>query len=139
MQPCAVRNPGGHERSSLGIVAHAVRSINGDVHAFVLSPRRRHWPRPLLMALRPTLAVSFRPTRVRLLRGTLFKGAIISKSQQYRALVHAGVPIPRWTALARDQVPDLSGFGRYVVVKPDLGTRGAEVKSCAGPVCVGSR
>jgi hypothetical protein len=36
--------------------------------------------------------------------------------------------VPRWTTLEEGMAPDLSGFGEYVVRKPDYGAKGAEVR-----------
>ncbi len=117
-----------HERPTFRAVAHYVQVLDPHVHAYVLSPGRRHWPWRLYLALRPTVAVSLSPTPFRLLRGVLYQGRILTKSQQYEALLQAGVPVPRWAIITREHLPDLSDFGRYVVVKPDVGGRGAEVK-----------
>ena len=110
-------------------IAAQVRETAPDVVPFVL-PRARlsHWQR-LKLATRPTLA--FSPgsfTRPRFYRGARRHGCRMLKRQEYAALDRAGVAVPQWTLLTSDTEPDLSGFGPYVVVKPDLGWRGAEVK-----------
>jgi hypothetical protein len=110
-------------------IAAFVRETAPDVVPFVL-PRARlsHWQR-LKLATRPTLIFSpGRFTRPRLYRGVRRHGSRILKRQEYAALERAGVPVPRWTLLTEKCEPDLSEFGPYVVVKPDLGWRGAEVK-----------
>lgn len=106
-----------------------VRETAPDVVPFVL-PRARlsHWQR-LKLATRPTLA--FSPgsfTRPRFYRGVRMHGCRMLKRQEYAALDRAAVAVPQWALLTADTEPDLSGFGPYVVVKPDLGWRGAEVK-----------
>ena len=50
------------------------------------------------------------------------------KSDEYRALDAAGIPVPRWALLGPDLSPDLSAFPAYVVTKPDRGWRGANVR-----------
>jgi amino acid adenylation domain-containing protein len=55
-------------------------------------------------------------------------GYPLSKSEEYRILERAGIPVPMWTVLEDGQQPDLSRFGAYVVRKPDYGARGAEVR-----------
>jgi len=110
-------------------IAAYVRETAPDVVPVVL-PRARlsRWQR-LRLAARPTFA--FSPahfSRPRFYRGLRSHGSKIPKSEECAALDRAGVPVPRWTLLTRDTEPDLSEFGPYVVVKPDVGWRGAEVK-----------
>jgi hypothetical protein len=83
-----------------------------------------------LSAYRPTMVFSpvemkqFQPVR-----GRVFAGRSLSKTQEYDALVAAGVPVPRSVAMTESNPrPDVSAFGQYVVVKPDRGGRGAHVR-----------
>ena len=55
-------------------------------------------------------------------------GYPLAKSEEYRILDLAGIPVPRWATLEAGQTPDLSGFGKYVVRKPDYGAKGAEIR-----------
>lgn len=43
-------------------------------------------------------------------------------------LAKAGIAVPRWVALRENEMPNLAGFGEYVVRKPDYGAKGAEVR-----------
>jgi glutathione synthase/RimK-type ligase-like ATP-grasp enzyme len=43
-------------------------------------------------------------------------------------LAKAGIPVPRWVTLREGDIPNLDGFGNYVVRKPDYGAKGAEVR-----------
>lgn len=90
----------------------------------------RHWrARRWTLATRPTFVFSPIPLRkLRPLRGCVAAGRPLRKSEEYRALEAAGVRVPRWTTFGPEGVPDLSDFPEYVVTKPDLGWRGAEVK-----------
>lgn len=110
-------------------LARLVREIDPKVSANMIYdgpyPRRRH-----LWRWRPTLVFSpvglehFHPVR-----GRIVSGNSMSKSDEIRALETAGVPVPRWTlATEANPRPGLSDFSPYVVVKPDTGGRGAEVK-----------
>jgi len=65
----------------------------------------------------------FRP-----LRGKVFSGTDITKSEECRRLEHGGFRIPRTAVVTETETPDISDFGPYVVVKPDIGRRGAMVK-----------
>ncbi|HUH94709.1 MAG TPA: non-ribosomal peptide synthetase [Casimicrobiaceae bacterium] len=55
-------------------------------------------------------------------------GYPLAKSEEYRILERAGVPVPHWVTLEEGKEPDLSRFGRYVVRKPDYGAKGAEIR-----------
>ena len=55
-------------------------------------------------------------------------GYPLAKSEEYRVLEQAGIPVPHWITLEEGKVPDLSGFGNYVVRKPDYGAKGAEIR-----------
>jgi hypothetical protein len=77
----------------------------------------------------PTLTVSPAPVRhFRPRRGPLLQGQLLPKSAEYRALEALGIPVPRWARLLPGQRPNLDGFGRFVVTKPDFGARGADVR-----------
>jgi hypothetical protein len=78
---------------------------------------------------RPTLI--FSPGLIRhaaTIPGRVFCGYPLSKSEEYRLLEKAGIPVPRWVTLTEGETPDLEGFGEYVVRKPDYGAKGAEVR-----------
>ncbi len=113
---------------SLGEVARLVREMAPEIHSRVVSDRRYRFQR-IPMALRPTLVFSPTPLRrLRPLRGAVYQGSLMPKSRECELLTAQGVPVPRWTRLTEDAPPDLSGFGPYVVVKPDLAMRGAHVR-----------
>jgi hypothetical protein len=82
------------------------------------------------LAARPTMVFSppalrhFKPVR-----GKVFAGNSLKKSEEYAALEAAGVAVPRYRVLTeQNPQPDLSALGKYVVVKPDRGGRGAHVR-----------
>ena len=87
-------------------------------------PKHRLWTLGL-----PTAIVSLLPIR-RFLPGwaTIWQQVGYDKIREYAVLEHAGVPVPNWRPLYQNQVPDLSGFGEYVVVKPARGAYGAFVR-----------
>jgi len=105
-----------------------LRQVAPDVEVVVTADRRFHAFRPSLW-LRPTLVFSpIRMRRLRPLRGRVFDGNPLRKSQECRALENHGIRVPRWALLRETDRPDLGPFGEYVVSKPDRGGRGAEVK-----------
>ncbi|NQT16887.1 MAG: ATP-grasp domain-containing protein [Planctomycetes bacterium] len=117
-----------NQRGDFVQIGRYLRRIAPDVEVVVAADRRFHALRPSLW-LRPALV--FSPTRVRRLRpvrGRVFDGRQLRKSEECRALEAHGIPVPRWTLLTEANQPDLSRFGEYVVSKPDRGGRGAEVK-----------
>jgi hypothetical protein len=93
---------------------------NDDPHKY------RRW----IAALRPTMIFSPVPVnKFRAVRGRLFCGHDFPKSEEYAALDKAGITVPRYRMLTKDQPRcDVTDFGKYVVVKPDKGARGANVR-----------
>lgn len=100
-----------------------------DVHAFALQDQAysAHSLNPAMN--RPTMI--FSPVPLRYFtpwRGKVFQCRRLAKSQEYLALQGVGVPVPKWTLLTPDAMPELADFGPYVVVKPDASGKGADVK-----------
>ncbi|MEE8106063.1 MAG: hypothetical protein V3T86_11060 [Planctomycetota bacterium] len=114
---------------TMGTVADHVREMAPDIAVHLVLDERRPWKRRLL-ALRPTLVFSpvYLHHRVGPKRAKVFQGAELSKSDEYKRLEAAGVPVPRWTLLREGEQPDLDGLGPIVVRKPDFGARGAYVE-----------
>lgn len=82
------------------------------------------------LAVRPTMVFSPVPLeRLRPVRGTVFAGKALGKSEEYIALEQVGVAVPGYRLLTEaDPRPDVGALGKYVVVKPDRGGRGAHVR-----------
>jgi hypothetical protein len=66
--------------------------------------------------------------RLRPNRGALFQGRWLPKSVEYQRLEAYGLPVPRWAKMSPTETPSVEDLGPYVVVKPDLGARGADVR-----------
>ncbi len=116
-------------------LARYVREIDPEIRPYVMDYDRdlvrriyRHMLKRFVLPRRPTLIFSPAPTDIRLWRGTLYKGQRLVKSLQYAALERRSIPVPQWVLLTKGRQPDLNRFGPYVVVKPDRGGLGAEVK-----------
>jgi hypothetical protein len=110
-------------------IADYIREYAPQVRTFVWTDR--HYPlRRWTLAPLPTMVFSpVSISHLRLLRGRVFAGSPLSKSEEYTSLTAAGVPVPRYRMLTEaDPRPDVSGLGKYVVVKPDRGGRGAHVR-----------
>ena len=105
-----------------------IRAQAPDIDCHIIEDRRfraQRWA----FASRPTMVFSPVPVgRFRPVRGRVYAGRSLPKSEEYKALEAAGVPVPKWTLLGPDNAPDLSSFSEYVVCKPDRGKRGANVK-----------
>ncbi len=65
----------------------------------------------------------FRPER-----GPVLRGQLLAKSAEYRRLQSIGIPVPNWARLTVSECPDCAALGPYVVVKPEFGGRGADVR-----------
>ena len=76
----------------------------------------------------PTLTVSPMPIKKFVPpRGALCQGFEHPKSEQYERLSRLGLPVPRWVSISPGLSLDAREWGPYVVVKPDLGRKGAEI------------
>lgn len=76
----------------------------------------------------PTLTVSPMPIKKFVPpRGAICQGFEYPKSEQYERLARLGLPFPKWVSVLPDTVLDAGAWGPYVVVKPDLGRKGAEI------------
>lgn len=118
------------DRADLERIAERIRREAPDVQPWVTSDRGQI-PLRLRLALsrRPTLVYSASPLRrFRPWRGAVVQGSRMTKVDELRALEAAGIPVPRWKLVTRDEVPDVSDFGPYVVMKPDGAARGADVR-----------
>jgi hypothetical protein len=86
--------------------------------------RRCRWALRRTMLFSPVKALKFK-----LLRGSVFQGGALTKSEEFDALTRAGVAVPSYVVLTEDRpTTDLAHLGEYVVVKPDRGGRGANVR-----------
>ncbi|MGH9578167.1 MAG: hypothetical protein ACRD3R_12085, partial [Terriglobales bacterium] len=86
------------------------------------------WTAPELDRGAPTLTVSPMPIkRFMPPRGSVCQGYEFPKGEQYERLARRGVPVPKWTRIEAGTVLDPGEWGPYVVVKPELGRKGAEI------------
>jgi glutathione synthase/RimK-type ligase-like ATP-grasp enzyme len=60
--------------------------------------------------------------------GAVFAGRVMSKSEQMRRLAAHGVPVPRTVPLTPDLALDPAEWGEYLIVKPDGGRVGRDVR-----------
>jgi len=60
-------------------------------------------------------------------RGTVCQGCEIPKGEQYQRLARLRIPVPQWMRIEPGTALDPAEWGPYVVVKPELGRKGAEI------------
>jgi hypothetical protein len=99
-----------------------------DIAMHIVDTKARDWPQARDVARLPTVTVSFLPIRhFKSPRGPVFQGYEFRKSDQYVRLREIGVRVPDWEVIAPDTKLDPDRWGPYVVVKPELGKKGAQV------------
>ena len=99
-----------------------------DVDVFIVDTKDTGLDDRRFDAGKPTLTVSPMPIKkFRPPRGAVCQGFEFPKSEQYARLARLGLPVPRWTAVHEQTSLDAADWGPYVVVKPDLGRKGAEI------------
>lgn len=108
-----------------------------DIRVFIVDTRESNWDRRRLAGGAPTLIVSPMPIKKFLPeRGRVLQGFDFRKSEQYERLTAKGVPVPDWLLVEPGVSLDPEDWGAYVVIKPDLSRKGAEVKiKRTGRVC----
>lgn len=118
-------------RSDFDAMAERIHASTTDIAVEVLATDRPHPWTMVRAAARPTVSVEFyRAKFTPCLRGRVFRqwrGA--TKSAQYRVMDAAGLPVPKWTAIAPETKLDAAEWGPYVIEKPDSGARGAYVRT----------
>lgn len=116
------------DRADFEAIARQVGERAPDIRAFVVDTKETDWTDPQFERAAPTLTVSPMPIkRFAPPSGVVCEGHEFPKDEQYRMLAQLGVPVPDWTAIAPDTVLDPLHWGPYVVVKPALGRKGAEI------------
>jgi hypothetical protein len=124
-----ITSPEVNQPEDLEEVARWIHEIDPRVRVEV-RPDHHFTRRKWLWALRRTML--FSPAKFhnfKIVRGSVYQGSPLAKSEELSALEKAGIRIPAWAMLTQDNpTPDLSHLGEYVVVKPDRGGRGAKVK-----------
>lgn len=124
-----VHQPTKQVRADFESIAAQIATLAPDIRVFIVDTRQLDWEQRELAASAPTLVVSpmpikkFTPARGRVLQGYDFP-----KSTQYKLLGDCAVPIPEWLALEPGVTLDPGRWGDYVVIKPDLARKGAEVR-----------
>jgi hypothetical protein len=99
-----------------------------DAHVFIVDTKAGAVQDERFDPAAPTLTVSPMPIKKFVPpRGAICQGFEYPKSEQYERLARLGLPFPKWVSVLPDTVLDAGAWGPYVVVKPDLGRKGAEI------------
>jgi hypothetical protein len=110
-------------------LAAMINALPGGAVRAHLRYRHTLWLTQLGFLFRPTLYVAFRQLRrFRPLRGVLMHGRDLGKGEQYERMQAAGIAVLPWARLVPDLRLDPAFWGKYVVVKPDYGMRGRDVR-----------
>ena len=99
-----------------------------DIDVFIVDTKAASLADPRFDAGAPTLTVSPMPIKkFAPPRGAVCQGFEHAKSEQYARLSRLGLAVPRWTSISPEISLHPDDWGPYVVVKPDLGRKGAEI------------
>lgn len=139
----AERVPGGRGPGGLALVSGNVKLVERDLEplaswlrlrapgfavAAVRTQTLRRMARWLSWSV-PERVVDMHPAPGNIARfAELRCGRGMPKSEEMAGLERAGVAVPRWRVLKPGETVSEAEFGRYVVVKPDAGLRGACVR-----------
>lgn len=116
------------DRADFEAIARLIGERAGDLRVFIVDTKQADWSDARFERGAPTLTVSPLPIkRFSPPPGAVCQGFEFPKDEQYRRLAGLGVPVPEWTAIAPATALDPARWGPYVVVKPALGRKGAEI------------
>ncbi len=116
------------DRADFESIARMIGARAPDIRVFIVDTKQVDWADPEFEPAAPTLTVSPLPIK-RFLPppGAVCQGHEFPKGEQYRRLSQLGVAVPDWTRIAPGTALDPALWGPYVVVKPELGRKGAEI------------
>lgn len=116
------------DRADYEEIARRMGSRAPEIAVFIVDTKEGAWTEPRFDAGAPTLTVSPMPIkRFSPPRGTVCQGFEHPKGDQYERLARIGVCVPRWVRVGPETALDPAEWGPYVVVKPELGRKGAEI------------
>ena len=116
------------DRADFETIARQIGVRAPDIRVFVVDTKQADWADPRFAPAAATLTVSPMPIkRFSPPPGALCQGHEFPKDEQYRRLARLGVRVPDWIEIGPDTVLDPLQWGPYVVVKPALGRKGAEI------------
>ena len=124
-----VHQPTKQAMSDLETIAALVTERAPDIAVYIVDTKELAWEDADFAAQAPTLVVSPMPIKkFAPPRGRICQGFEYPKTVQYERLSAIDIPAPDWTEIGPDTRLDPEEWGPYVVVKPDLGRKGAEIR-----------
>lgn len=124
-----VHQPSKQAISDFEAIAERISHQASDIRVFIVDTKQQDWDLRQQAAAAPTLVVSPMPIKkFEAARGLVLQGYDFPKSEQYRRLTERGVAVPEWKPIEPDLSLDPAVWGDYVVIKPDISRKGAEVK-----------
>ncbi len=115
--------------ADLSRIAAHIAKIGAGMRAFVVPHHKSNQLALIPQWFQPTLSLSLYCVADRkLLPGRFVTGYFLPKHQEYRRLEAAAIPVPGWTLIEPNTRLDPATWGPYVVEKPALGVRGANVR-----------
>lgn len=116
------------DRADYEEIARRIGERAPDIAVFIADTKDANLADPRFDGTAATLTVSPMPIkRFRPPRGAICQGFEFPKGEQYERLARLGLPVPRWTQIGPQTALDPRDWGPYVVVKPELGRKGAEI------------
>ncbi len=117
------------KRSDFVEICRRISELCDDVVPYIVDTKQGEWELASEVSENPTMTVSYLPVRrFDVPRGPLFEGCELPKSQQYQRLRGDGISVPDWQVIEPGDLFDPEQWGPYVVVKPELGRCGREIK-----------
>ncbi|HWL92995.1 MAG TPA: ATP-grasp domain-containing protein [Phycisphaerae bacterium] len=124
-----VHTPGAQDVSDFLKVKQLIAERAPEIEVFLVAndapqsvTRKKASGRPTLI-FSPYYLQSFQPAR-----GKIYAGRILTKLRQVRMLEDAGIPVPKAFFLNEDTKLDRAKWGDYVILKPNVGSRGSGVR-----------
>ena len=110
-------------------IARQIGERTDDIAVHIVDTKEPQWAEAARVAADPTLVVSPMPIKkFTSQRGRVCQGCEYPKTEQYGRLRALGIPVPDWAEIVPGISLDPEEWGPYVVVKPDLGRKGAEIR-----------
>lgn len=116
------------DRTDFEEIARRIAAQAPEIAVFIVDTKDPTLAGPDLDVASPTLTVSPMPLkRFVPARGAVCQGYEHAKGEQYRRLAEIGVAVPPWIRVEPGISLDPAQWGPYVVVKPEMGRKGAEI------------
>ena len=116
------------DRADYEAIVRRIGERARDMAAFIVDTKESGWTDSSFDPRAPTLTVSPMPIKkFAPPRGALCQGFEFPKGEQYERLARLRIAVPKWVRIAPGLALDAAEWGPYVVVKPELGRKGAEI------------